>query len=423
MKTLKLIFWMTLFATTQTRVSSAQTYNVLWDFGSNNNADGSAPEGQIAVDPAGNIYGTTSEDGGIGNCGTVWELSPPAVTGETWTETTLHTFNCTTDGEYPLGGVTLDKLGNLYATTGGGGSGVNHGEVFKMKPPTEKGGPWSYARIHVFAAPPVDGAAPSGPLTLDSAGNVYGTTAVGGTYSVNGQLIGGVAFKLHPGVGGYKETILWNFGGTGDASYILSGLRADVNGNWYGTSFFGGAYGYGSVFELSPPTSGAAWTENVIYSFTGPNTSTGEYPQGSLVIDSHGTLYGVASGSSLNCCGAVFQIKPAAGGGWTTKAIYTFTHTTEGYRPVGLSMDPQAQNLYGVTLNTNGQNGNGVVFKLTQPTVSGGSWTYSVLHDFTTTGESGLKSPPIVDSFGDVFGATFTGGPQDGRGVAYEITP
>jgi hypothetical protein len=401
---------------------SAQTYNVLWDFGAADSYDGSAPEGQIAMDPAGNIYGTTSWGGGVGNCGTVWELSPPAVAGGAWTETTIYTFSCTSQGYYPLGGLTLDKQGNLYGTTSAGT--YRGGTVFKMKPPTTPGGKWSYSDIHIFAPARGDGAGPSAPLTLDSSGNVYGTTAVGGTYAVNGQLVGGTAFKLTPGVGGYKETILWNFGGSGDASYILSGLRADASGNWYGTAYFGGAYGYGAVFELSPPTNGGtAWTESIIYSFAGANSSTGEYPQGSLVIDSRGTLYGVAGGQSDTCCGAVFQIKPAAGGGWTSKALYTFTKTTDGYEPVALSMDAKAQNLYGVTLTTTGQDGNGVVFKLSQPTVSGGPWNYTVLHDFTTTGESGLKSPPIVDSSGNVFGATFTGGPQDGRGVVYEITP
>jgi hypothetical protein len=402
--------------------SSAQTYNAIWDFGPYLSADGSAPEGQIAMDSAGNIYGTTSEAGGIGDCGTVWELSPPTVAGGAWTETTIHTFSCTANGYYPLGGVTLDKQGNLYGTTAAGTH--QGGTVFKMKPPTTSGGPWSYSNIHVFAASQGDGCGPQGPVTLDSSGNVYGTTSSGGAYSSGPcQDSGGIAFKLSTGSGGYKETILWSFGGAGDASYILSGLRSDANGNWYGTGYLGGAYGYGAVFELSPPASGGtAWTESVIYSFTGANSSTGDYPQGSLVIDSHGNLYGVAAGQSDTCCGAVFQMKPATGGGWTTKALYTFTKTTDGFEPIGLSMDSQAKNLYGVTMTTNGQSGNGVVFKLSQPTVSGGPWNYSVLHDFTTTGESGLKSPPLIDASGNVYGATFTGGPQDGRGVAYEIT-
>jgi uncharacterized repeat protein (TIGR03803 family) len=396
--------------------TSAQTYNVLWEFGY---SIGASPEGQIAEDASGNLYGTTSWGGGESECGTVWELSPPAAAGGAWTETSIHIFSCTSNGYYPLGGITIDKLGNLYGTTSQGV--LSGGTVFKMKPPITPGGPWSFSNIHVFASASGDGSEAASPVTLDSAGNVYGTTSGGGTYK--GQNAGGIAFKLTSGVGGYKETILWNFGGPGDASYILSGLRSDASANWYGTSYYGGAYGYGSVFELSPPTGGGtAWTESVIYSFTGINSSIGEYPQGSLVIDAQGTLFGVAGGTSGTCCGAVFQMKPSTGGGWTTKALYTFTKTSDGYVPIGLTMDPQGQNLYGVTMTTDARDGNGVVFKLAKPAVSGGPWTYSVLDDFTT-GPGYLKSPPLVDESGNVFGTTFYGGTAPSEGVAYEITP
>ncbi len=386
-------------------IASGQTYNVLWNFSF-------SPEGQIAEDASGNLYGTTGWGGGDGYCGSVWELSPPAIAGGVWTETTIHNFSCTSNGYYPLGGITIDKLGNLYGTTSQGV--LSGGTVFKMKPPTTPGGPWSFSNIHVFASASGDGIVAASPVTLDSAGDVYGTTSGGGTYK--GMNAGGIAFKLTPGVGGYKETILWNFGAPGDASFIESGLSEDANGNWYGTSYYGGAYGYGSVFELSPPVSGgAAWTESVIYSFTGANSAIGEYPQGSLVIDSQGTLFGVAGGTGGTCCGSVFQMKPSTGGGWTTKSLYTFTKTTEGYVPIGLTMDPQGQNLYGVTMTTNVRAGDGVVFKLAQPTAPGGPWTYSVLHDFTT-GIGYLKSPPVVDESGNVFGTTYSG-------AAYEITP
>jgi hypothetical protein len=389
-----------------TTSGSAQTYSVLWD-------SSSSPEGQIAEDSSGNLYGAVSWGGGIGYCGWVWELSPPAVAGGAWTETTIHNFSCTSSGYYPLGGITIDKLGNLYGTTSQGV--LSGGTVFKMKPPTTPGGAWSFSNIHVFASASGDGSEAASPVTLDSAGNVYGTTSGGGTYK--GQNAGGIAFKLTPGLGGYKETILWDFGGPGDASYILSGLQSDANGNWYGTSYFGGAYGYGSVFELSPPTGGGtAWIESVIYSFTGINSPLGEYPQGSLVIDGQGTLYGVAGGTGGTCCGAVFQMKPSAtGGGWTTRALYTFTKTSDGYVPIGLTMDTQHQNLYGVTMTTDVRAGDGVVFKLAQPTAPGGLWTYSVLYDFTT-GIGYLKSPPLVDGSGNVFGTTYSG-------VVYEITP
>src|SRR5580700_7112717 len=112
-------------------LAPAQTYSVLWDFSS-------SPEGQIAEDSSGNLYGAVSWGGGIGYCGWVWELSPPAVAGGAWTETTIHNFSCTSSGYYPLGGITIDKLGNLYGTTSQGV--LSGGTVFKMKPPTTPGG-------------------------------------------------------------------------------------------------------------------------------------------------------------------------------------------------------------------------------------------------------------------------------------------
>ncbi len=191
----------------------AQTYNVLYNFSL---AAGSIPEGQIASDKAGNIYGVTVE-GGANNFGAVYELSPPSAPGGNWTEAVLYSFdNTSANGSYPEGGITTDKLGNLYGTTTqGGGTPCRCGTVFELKPPAVAGGAWRFRTLHHFEGAPTDGSDPQSPLTVDSSGNVYGTTYTGGLYNNSSQLLGGVAFKLSPAGSGWTEIILRNFGGTG----------------------------------------------------------------------------------------------------------------------------------------------------------------------------------------------------------------
>jgi hypothetical protein len=254
---------------------------------------------------------------------------------------------------------------------------------------------------------------------------VYGTTYTGGLYNSSSQELGGVAFKLSPAGSGWTETILWNFGRPGDASYPLSGLTPDASGNYYGTSQVGGSAGYGSVFELSPPsTGGASWTESLLYSFPGAGSESGEYPQGSLLIDSHGNLFGAASGTPAVCCSAVFELSPPSSGtAWTLKTLYTFTLKTSAYGPIGLAMDSTAQNIFGVTRygQIDGRSGP-VAFELSQPTVGGGAWTYSSLNTFDGGGLG--PQPPLVNASGDVYGAVDGGNStSENLGTFYEITP
>ncbi len=402
--------------------SQGQTYNVLYNFSS---ASGDLPEGQIAMDKSGNIYGTTIE-GGTYNDGTVYELSPPSTAGGAWTETVLYSFGSGADagGYYPVGGITLSAAGNLYGTTSQGGDPpCRCGTVFELKPPTVAGGAWGFRNMHHFAGPPSDGSNPEAPLTIDSSGNVYGTTFSGGLYENSSTESGGIAFKLTPAGSGWTETILWNFGGAGDASYPMAGLTPDSSGNYYGSTLVGGSNGIGALFQLKPPSGGGtAWMESVLYSFPSEGTSAGDFPAGSLVIDSHGNLFGTAGGSIDFCCGSVFELKPPVSGStWTFKALYTFTFKTNGYVPIGLTMDSAGQNLYGVTEAGNRGFDGPVAFKLSPPTGTGRAWGYSVLHSFSGKREQ-PRTPPIVDASGNVYGATFEGGAND-LGLFYQITP
>jgi uncharacterized repeat protein (TIGR03803 family) len=221
------------------------TETIVHNFGKG--SDGANPYGTLSLDASGNIFGTT-DGGGIynsiceqtgGSCGTVFELSPTA-TG--YAEKILHNFGNGLDGATPYGGLVSDSSGNLYGTTGFGGT-HTWGTVFELMP--QDGGKWKEKMLHNFAGPP-DGIEPIGGVILDSAGNLYGTTFEGGT--------NGIAFKLMPqSNGSWKEFILHSFGkDLMDGANPLGGLVFDGSGNLYGTAYAGGAYGAGTAFEIKP---------------------------------------------------------------------------------------------------------------------------------------------------------------------------
>jgi uncharacterized repeat protein (TIGR03803 family) len=201
----------------------------------------------VIFDSAGNLYGTTYS-GGANNCGTVYELSP---SGSTWTETVLYSFQCG------------------------------------------------------FGVP--DGGAPVGGLIFDAAGNLYGTTNIGGTNN------GGTVFELSPSGGGnWTFQVLYGLPYNGDFDFIYYGptgsLAMDAAGNLYGTGLMDGASGSGNVFKLTP--SNGSWIYTDLYDFRGPE---GAYPWGDVVLDAHGNLYGTASAGGENqCngngCGVVWEV-------------------------------------------------------------------------------------------------------------------
>src|ERR1019366_934096 len=210
---------------------------VLYSF-IHNGTDGGFPQAGLIFDAAGNLYGTTSEGGTSsscsGGCGTVFELTPTAGGG--WTEKVLHNFNSNgTDGANPYAGLIFDAAGNLYGTTTVGGT-YYYGTVFELTPTA--GGGWTEKVLHSFNYNGTDGNNPQASLTIDAAGNLYGTTSGGGTYG-NYK---GTVFELTPAAGGdWTETVLHNFVGP-DGAAPLAGLIFDAAGNLYGTTSGGGTY-------------------------------------------------------------------------------------------------------------------------------------------------------------------------------------
>jgi uncharacterized repeat protein (TIGR03803 family) len=317
----------------------------------------SNPKGGVIMDSTGNLYGTALL-GGSGGFGTVFKLSPSPSGG--YTESDLHSFSGTTaDGGEPAGDLLMDSTGNLYGTTSIGGS-YQAGTVFKLSPSPDGG--YSYSILYSFTGTTVDGGQPNGGLVMDSAGNLYGTTMTAaippGGGGINEQGFGTV-FKLAPTVGGsYTETTLHVFYAAFDGVTPAAGLIMDTAGNLYGTSRFGGGnpgIGYGMVFKLAPDMNGV-YTESILYSFTGGSDGAGL--QAALVMDSAGNLYGTASfggGGSANC-----------------------------------------------------STGCGTIFKLTPAT--SGNYTESTLYSFAGgSGGGGPAASLIMDAAGNLYGTTFSG--------------
>ena len=215
---------------------AAWTKSILYSF--TGAADGATPSARVIFDQAGNLYGTTGNGGYNGcnqGCGVVYQLTP---SGSGWTENVLYAFQGGSDGEYLRGGVIFDRSGNIYGGTYQGGSGGG-GTVFELTP---SDGTWSLGVLHGFSGQ----AGVNANLAMDTAGNLYGATVDDGAFG-NGSV-----FKLTPTGSGWTYTDLYDFTGSGDGQGPLGNVIVDANGNIYGTTYLGGAYGYGVVWELRP---------------------------------------------------------------------------------------------------------------------------------------------------------------------------
>jgi uncharacterized repeat protein (TIGR03803 family) len=287
------------------KVAGGWREKVLHNF-SATGTEGTSPFTNLIFDAAGNLYGTAYSGGDVacvtnngGACGTVFELSPTEA-GD-WTLKVLHKFNGI-DGAYPAAGLIFDRGGNLYGTTSGGGSDLLNqlGTVFELS--RTASGAWTEKVLHDFNAVD-DGNQPLAGLIFDTAGNLYGTTPYGG----DGAGSVGTVFQLSPtATGHWIEKVLYGFITAVDGAVPRASLIFDTAGNLYGTTSLGGANHYGTVFELS--TAGVGnWTEKVLHSFSGTD---GSDPQTSLIMDAVGNLYGTTIEGGAHSDGTVFEIIP-----------------------------------------------------------------------------------------------------------------
>jgi uncharacterized repeat protein (TIGR03803 family) len=403
-----------LLAVVATPWAQAQTYSVLYSF--TGETDGEIPFGGLVRDAAGHLYGTTYT-GGASRVGTVFKVSKGGK------ETLLHTFLGLPDGAYPQAGLIRDAAGNLYGTTSIGGS--NHcGTVFKLDTTGKETVLYSFCSVTKAE----DGRSPVAGLIRDAAGNLYGTTLVGGTYDQ------GVVFKLDTNG---KETVLHTFGGGLDGGYPYAGLIRDAAGNIYGTTVYGGGttddecfkqnggdMGCGTVFKLDRNNK-----ETILYRFTGTG-GDGRYPYAGLIRDATGNLYGTTmdggiAGCTINGftnCGTVFKLDINN----KESILYSFTGGWDGGNPQAGLVRDLAGNLYGTTW-LSGANGVGTVFMLD----SMGKET--VLHSFTGGWDgSGPAGSLVRDEAGNLYGTTYYGGDLScryrfgkhiGCGVVFKLTP
>jgi uncharacterized repeat protein (TIGR03803 family) len=318
----------------------------------------------------------------------------------------------------PLGTLIFDAAGNLYGTTELGGTHEN-GIVFQLAP--DGNGGWVQHVLYNFCsrANCTDGGLPTAGLVFDTSGNLYGTTYGGGSAKQ-----AGVIFRLSPGPGGnWTEKVLYAFCPSRNCtggSNPFAPLILDSAGNLYGTAFTGGVANRGAAFELVMGANDT-WTEKVLYSFcTLSNCSDGANPAAGLVFDPSGNLYGTTlqgGGIGPKGDGAVFELTPGQNGSWTEQVIFSFDNLDGGAPAAGLIFDAKG-NLYG-TAQVGGHRQDGLVFELSLG--AGGAWTESVLHFFhppNGTPTSGV----VLDSEGNLYGTALYGGPDSG-GVAFKLSP
>jgi uncharacterized repeat protein (TIGR03803 family) len=413
--------------------AQTQTERVLYSFAGT--PDGAHPYAGLVRDTHGNLYGSTIE-GGASTYGTVFEVDPAG------NETVLYSFTAATEEDALPTGLARDRQGNLYGTTPGGGS-FGHGTVFRV----DAAG--SQSVLYSFTGTNGDGAVPQAGLVLDPQGNLYGTTEQGGDLANCYDAGCGTVFELDTtgqetvlytftgtagdgywpaadllvrdaqgnlygttsegGASNYgtvfrvdsagQETVLHSFTETGgDGAYPETGLIEDAEGNLYGTTIYGGAFGYGMVFKLDP-----TGEQTVLHSFAG-TAGDGIDPAGGLVQDAQGNLYGSTSAGGASGYGTVFKVDPAG----NETVLYSFKGTggDGAYPAAGLVLDALG-NLYGTTRD-GGANGFGMVFKL------------APLLSTTTT----LSSSPNPSTYGQAVTLTAIvtsklGAPPDGETVSF----
>jgi len=384
------------------QVWAASSEKVLYRF-TVNSAGGSWPNGELILDAAGNLYGTTIF-GGDNLGGVAFKLTRGS--GGIY-QTVLHAFpDEDHDGFYPNGGLILDAAGNLYGVTQynyDGSGDAPPGTVFLLSPRTD--GSWAERVLYNFSDSP--DAIPVWSLTPDAGGNLYGVT-------IRGDEAPDIVFKLTrvaANTGGiWKASVIYDFPDIAvpdDDNFCGVGhLALDSHGNLFGTT-------QDSVFELSPNASGG-WTETSIFI---------EQAQGGVIFDAKGNLYGTAWPVGDNF-GSVFEVSPLPGGGWMTSTLYAFKGGADGADPIGSLVFDAEGNIYGAT-QAGGTLTYGTIFKLSPN--SDGSWTESVVYSFRGGSDGAVPTGSLVlDRLGNLYGTTVYGGGGGctyGCGTVFKLTP
>ncbi|MGH9500743.1 MAG: choice-of-anchor tandem repeat GloVer-containing protein [Terriglobales bacterium] len=374
----------------------SQSFSVLYQF--TGGADGLQPLSGLLVDSNGNVYGTTG-GGGSANLGTVFRVSP---TGK---ETVLHSFTGAPDGAYPQSGLVADREGNVYGTAYRGGDAScapslgGCGVIYKI----DRRGKETV--LHSFEL--TEGINPQAPLNIDSQENLYGSTEGGGNPNCSSTDGCGTIFELDK-LG--HMTILYAFAGPPDGANPWGQLTLDAQGNLYGTTESGGDYncfptldGCGTVFRLD-----SAGHEEVLHTFLGyPND--GQYPQSPVFFDAAKNIYGTTYGGGTSGSGTVFKIDKMG-----KETLYSFPQGGP-YGPQGALVPNAAGFAYGATFG-GGSGLYGVVFRVDK------SGRETMLHQFSGPDGKYPGGGLVSDTAGNLYGVTVFGGDFN-SGVVYKIRP
>lgn len=418
-KFLTLLFVSCVFVSFAPLCSAVRTEQLLYSF---DYSGGTNPHGALVRDAAGNLYGTTSQDGATGG-GTVYELLPNGV-GQ-WGYEVLHNFcslpGCA-DGLGPQSGLLLDSSGNLYGTTSMGGDssdpncGHGCGVVFELTPDN---GLWTETVLYTFSGVS-DGATPMSSLVMDSAGNLYGTTSAGGGASAYCPLGCGVLFTLRRRVNGtWTQKVLHSFcslDGCNDGADPNS-LAFDGAGSLYCSTALDGIYGGGTVVQLVPRSNGT-WFGRLVHSFG--KGADGVSPNPGLAIDTSDYIYGTTNRGGQFSSGMAFELRPGAViGQWSEHLLHSFCSSTNcadgGLPSAGLTVDSSGR-LFGTT-TTGGTAQDGTLYALTQNV--NGHWTETVLYNSFS---GNMDGQVIVDPDENLFSATTIGGNYN-LGSVIEVVP
>jgi uncharacterized repeat protein (TIGR03803 family) len=323
------------------RSGSNFSFNLLYSF--NGSEDGAGPQARVIFGPNGSLYGTTTGGGPDGH-GVVFNLRPPPTACRTvicpWSEAMIYRFTGGADGNQPeTGDVAFDAAGNLYGTTAHGGDSSGDGVAYKLTP---SHGTWTESDLFEFAG---SGSVPYSGMSSDGHGNWFGTTTAGGAGF-------GTVYELTPAGSGWMEQPIYTFLNGNDGRFPTGGLIIDQSGDLYGTTSTGGHNGAGTVFKLT--FAHGTWNIDVLFSFAG---SAG--PSGSLTMDAAGNLYGITAQNDPHIFGEVFQLTPSG----TYNDLYDFQAGNDGAFPQGGVVMDSSGNLYG-TAELGGANGKGTVWEL-----------------------------------------------------------
>ena len=314
------------------------------------------------------------------------------------------------EGEYADTDLETDSAGNIYGTTVLGGE-FGGGTVFQLSP-TPKG--WEHTVLYSFTGG-ADGGEPYKGVTIDLRGNLYGTAVTGGSGGCEGGC--GVVYKLTKSKGTWNQTVIHAFTGGDDGSGPGARVTVDQSGNVYGMTPTGGTYGVGTIYKIHPHT--GSWDFQVIHTFTG-GTDGATGSAGRMLLE-HGRLYGAATAGGLYGSGVVFELTPTAVGEWDFRALYSFQGQPDGSFPYGALLRAPSGKIYGTTYY-GGKNGIGAVYELSPGPDDVGEWDGRVIYSFQTGSDGNSPISNLVrDAGGNLYGTTSEGGL--GSGTIFKLTP